>query len=154
VVGEGAGRKPRQTLSTTDRKEHTMTRSIRTHGLTSLTALTAIGALAATLAMPAAAQEASPDTWIAAAAQTKTRVQVQVELDAARASGLLDAWQPGYIQPLQSVLTREAVRTATRQSIASGELAAFNAEAHGSPAVAALAAPSLRIAAARASVRN
>jgi hypothetical protein len=88
--------------------------------------------LAATLTLAAGnafAQEATPDTWMQSAS-TKTRAEVAIELAQARASGLTRAWSAGYIEPTNSVLSREAVRAETQRSIASGEHGAINAEGY------------------------
>jgi Domain of unknown function (DUF4148) len=89
-------------------------------------------AIAATLTLAAGsafAQEATPDTWLQAAA-TKTRADVSTELVQARASGLTRSWSAGYFEPVKSVLSREAVRAETARAIRSGELDAINAEVY------------------------
>jgi Domain of unknown function (DUF4148) len=89
-------------------------------------------AIAATLTLAAGsafAQEATPDTWLQAAA-TKTRADVSAELVQARASGLTRSWSAGYIEPVKSVLSREAVRAETARAIRSGELDAINGEVY------------------------
>lgn len=95
------------------------------------TRLFAALALSLAAAAPVMAQEATPDTWISAAQSTKTRAQVVAELATARANGTIKSWSAGYMDKTPSTAQREAVRTVARQALASGEIAAINAEAQG-----------------------
>lgn len=85
--------------------------------------------LTAAAALPALAQEATPDRWLAIQ-HTQSRAEVGAALAAARADGSIKAWSAGYIEPLRSAQTREVVRAATRQAIANGEVDTINAEAY------------------------
>ena len=96
----------------------------------SLFTVIAISAASLLAAGTAFAQEATPDTWMQASVSSKTRADVQAELVAARASGLINAWSAGYIEPVRSQLVRAEVRAATLRAVASGEVKAINAEVY------------------------
>jgi hypothetical protein len=76
------------------------------------------------------AQEATPDTWISAAASTKTRADVNAEFLAARQNGGLRYARAGYIESSAAGgLSRDEVRAQTVAALRSGEIAKINAEA-------------------------
>jgi outer membrane protein W len=86
-------------------------------------------AVAAVASSPAVmAQEATPDTWISAAASTKTRADVTAEFLAARQNGGLRYARAGYIESSASTLQRDAVRAEAVAALRSGEIARINAE--------------------------
>ncbi len=93
--------------------------------------LLAVSAIALLGTGAALAQEATSDAWMQTAQNGKSRAAVGAELSAARQSGLTQAWSAGYIEPLRQNALRATVRAQTLQAIASGELAAINAEVHG-----------------------
>lgn len=111
----------------------------------SLISLAAIAAAAVLSAGTAIAQEATPDTWLQQAASTKTRAAVQAELAAARANGDMKVFRAGYIEPVQHSALRAEVRAETLRALASGEIAAINAEA-SNPGVAPVARVGTRLA--------
>lgn len=96
----------------------------------------------------AVAQEATPDTWIAAGATTKSRADVQAELAQARRDGSIKAASAGYLPRIASTLSREQVRADVAAARASGELAALNGEVYGlraaPPAVSTVVAGTAR----------
>jgi len=109
------------------------------------TTMNAIQSLIAAIALTAAAagsafaQEATPDSWLQGVQSTKSRTQVSAELAAARQSGVVHAWNQGYIEPARSSALRATVKASTLQAIQSGELRAINAEVYsGLPAGAVL----------------
>ena len=87
-------------------------------------------ALTAAAAGSAFAQEATPDSWLQGVQSSKSRAEVSAELTAARQSGVLNAWNPGYIEPARSTALRATVKASTLQAIASGEQRAINAEVY------------------------
>ncbi len=97
---------------------------------TSTLAVAAISAATLFTATSALAQEATSDAWMQAPS-LKTRAQVGTELAQARASGLTRAWSSGYIEPLRSSQPRATVKADTARALASGEIAAINAEVYG-----------------------
>lgn len=94
--------------------------------------LAAAAVAAATLfsAAGALAQEATPDTWLQQSTSLMTRAQVSAELAQARASGLTRSWSAGYIETVRQPQLRATVKAQTLQAIASGEVAAMNAEVY------------------------
>ncbi len=97
-------------------------------------AVAAISAATLFTATSAMAQEATSDDWMQAPS-LKTRAQVSVELAQARASGLTRALSTGYIEPLRSSQPRATVKAETARALASGEVAAINAEVYGTAPV-------------------
>jgi hypothetical protein len=86
-------------------------------------------ALAALSSSPAVlAQEATPDTWISAAASTKSRADVTAEFLAARQNGGLRYARAGYIESSAASAQRDAVRAEATAALRSGEIARLNAE--------------------------
>lgn len=93
----------------------------------SLIAYAVIAATAVLSAGSVFAQEATPDTWMAAGLGGKSRAEVSAELSSARQSGLTRSWSAGYIEPVRTNLARDQVRADTRQALANGEIRAINA---------------------------
>ena len=87
-------------------------------------------ALTAAAAGSAFAQEATPDSWLQGVQSSKSRAEVTAELSAARQTGVLNAWNPGYIEPARSAALRATVKASTLQAIQTGELRAINAEVY------------------------
>jgi hypothetical protein len=86
-------------------------------------------ALTAVVSSPAVlAQEATPDTWISAAASTKSRAEVTAEFLAARQNGGLRYARAGYIESSAAGAQRDAVRAEAIAALRSGEIARLNAE--------------------------
>ena len=95
-------------------------------------------ASAVLLAMPAVAQEATPDVP-AKSTSTLTRAQVQAELMQARQDGFTKRWNSQY-NPLalaKSERSREAVQAEVMAARNAGELNAFSGEDSGSAWLAA-----------------
>jgi Domain of unknown function (DUF4148) len=84
---------------------------------------------ALTSAQAVLAQEATPDTWISAAASTKSRAEVTAEFLAARQNGGLRYARAGYIESSAASAQRDAVRAEAVAALRSGEIARLNAEA-------------------------
>lgn len=99
---------------------------MNTNRLISALAFATIGLGAASAAL---AQEATPDTWMTVQS-TQSRATVQAELFKARADGSIAFSRAGFIEPLKSSSTREAVRSETLMARQTGELASINAEVY------------------------
>jgi hypothetical protein len=95
------------------------------------TLIAVVAALAALSSSPAVlAQEATPDTWISAAASTKSRADVTAEFLAARQNGGLRYARAGYIESSAAGAQRDrdTVRAEAMAALRSGEIARINAE--------------------------
>jgi Domain of unknown function (DUF4148) len=86
--------------------------------------------LTAAAAGSALAQEATPDSWLQGVQSSKSRADVRAELTAARQSGVVNAWNQGYIEPARSTALRATVKASTLQAIQTGEQRAINAEVY------------------------
>lgn len=116
-----------------------MTRS--THQVLAIVAIAAASLLSAGASL---AQEATADISLPSAAGSNSRASVVSELDAARQSGLMQAWSDGYLAPSPNQRQRVDVRAQTLRAKASGELKAINAQAYDfKPKATLLLSPSV-----------
>jgi hypothetical protein len=93
----------------------------RNHLLAAALALAVVGT-------SAIAQEATPDTWMQAAA-TKSVEQVRAELAQARKDGTIKFGGAGYMEKLTSAKSRDQLRAEVAAARRSGELDAIDSEA-------------------------
>jgi len=89
---------------------------------------TLIAAVTMAFAGIAAAQEATPDTWLHEAQMSKSRAEVQAELAQARKDGTIGASGSSYnfVARAKIVKTRDEVKAELAQAKASGEFDMLN----------------------------